>query len=131
MILQLDFHSETPIYVQIRNEIVKAIGSGELAYGTSLPSVRSLANDLQINSMTVQKAYSILKKEGFITIDRRHGASVNPIYDGSTVFTEKLEEELKLLAIEAAVKGVRKEEFLNLCEHLYQTMDIKDIKGKI
>lgn len=119
MILHLDFTSETPIYVQLRNEIVKGIGSGELQYGESLPTVRSLANDLHINAMTVNKAYTILKNEGFISIDRRHGAKVNPIYDGSVEFKEKLEYELGLLASEAAVKGMSKEEFMALCEERF------------
>lgn len=119
MIIHLDFNSETPIYVQLRNEIVKGIGNGELSYGEALPTVRSLANDLQINAMTVNKAYAILKNEGFISIDRRHGAKVNPIYDGSVEFKAKLEQDLELLASEAAVKGMSKEDFMRLCEERF------------
>ena len=71
MILSLDMSSDVPIYVQLRNQIVTGIGKGELKAGESLPSVRQMAQDAGINSMTVNKAYQILKAEGFIEIDRR------------------------------------------------------------
>ena len=66
MILSLDMSSDVPIYVQLRNQIVTGIGKGELKAGESLPSVRQMAQDAGINSMTVNKAYQILKAEGFI-----------------------------------------------------------------
>ena len=61
MILSLDMSSDVPIYVQLRNQIVTGIGKGELKAGESLPSVRQMAQDAGINSMTVNKAYQILK----------------------------------------------------------------------
>ncbi|MEF9952245.1 MAG: GntR family transcriptional regulator [Clostridium sp.] len=77
MDLVLDFESEVPIYLQLRNEIVKAIALNKIEEGYSLPSVRSLADDIGINMHTVNKAYTILKGEGYITLDRRHGAFVS------------------------------------------------------
>ena len=70
MIISLDMSSETPIYVQLRNQIVTGIGRGELRAGESLPSVRQMARDAGVNTMTVNKTYQILKAEGFIEIDR-------------------------------------------------------------
>ncbi len=58
--------SSTPIYVQLRNQIVKGIGKGELKTGEKLPTIRQLASDAGVNTMTVNKAYQILKNEGFI-----------------------------------------------------------------
>ena len=58
--------SSTPIYVQLRNQIVKGIGKGELKAGEKLPTVRQLASDAGVNTMTVNKTYQILKNEGFI-----------------------------------------------------------------
>ena len=78
MIINLDYTSEIPIYLQLRNEIVKGIANGQFKYGESLPTVRTLAQDLQVNNMTVNKAYGLLKQEGYICIDRRHGAKVQP-----------------------------------------------------
>lgn len=64
MIIELDMSSSTPIYVQLRNQIVKGIGKGELKTGEKLPTVRQLASDAGVNTMTVNKAYQILKNEG-------------------------------------------------------------------
>lgn len=46
--MNLDYTSEIPIYLQLRNEIVKGIANGQFKYGESLPAVRTLAQDLQI-----------------------------------------------------------------------------------
>ena len=75
MIIELDMSSSTPIYVQLRNQIVKGIGKGELKTGEKLPTVRQLASDAGVNTMTVNKAYQILKNEGFIRTDR-----INPSF---------------------------------------------------
>ena len=66
MIIELDMESDTPIYVQLRNQIVKGIGRGELKLGEKLPTVRQLADEAGVNSMTVNKTYQILKAEGYI-----------------------------------------------------------------
>lgn len=123
MILKLDMTSNIPIYVQIRNEIVMGIGRGELERGQGLPTVRQLAQDIGINMMTVNKAYNILKAEGFIEIDRRHGAKVNPCLDKSGEFKEKVHHELELIIAESSLKGMEYSEFMNLCENIYKNMN--------
>ena len=57
MLIQLDMASDIPIYVQLRNQIVMGIGRGELKMGEKLPTVRQLAQDAGVNTMTVNKAY--------------------------------------------------------------------------
>lgn len=132
MILKLDMASSIPIYVQLRNEIVMGIGRGELKIGEGLPTVRQLADDIGINMMTVNKAYNILKAEGFIEIDRRHGAKVNPRLDASREFKEKLENELELLIVESGLKGISYKEFMNMCEDIYRNMNGLEIaKGRV
>ena len=74
MLLRIDMTSDTPIYQQIRNEIVFAVAKENLKPGDALPTVRQLAQDIGVNPMTVNKAYALLKDEGVIIIDRRHGA---------------------------------------------------------
>ena len=76
MILKIDFDSDMPIYVQIKNQIIEGIAKGEIDKGEELPSVRALAEDIGINMHTVNKAYNMLKDEGYIKIDRRKGAIV-------------------------------------------------------
>lgn len=56
MIIKINMQSEIPIYLQLRNEIVKGIGRGEFEPGESLPTVRQMATDLGINTMTVSKS---------------------------------------------------------------------------
>ena len=105
MIIKIDISGEIPIYVQLRNEIVKGIGKGELADGEALPTVRQLSAELGVNTMTVSKAYQCLKAEGFIETDRRSG---------------KLENELDLLSAEAKIKGFQKEDFVRMCSAAFE-----------
>ena len=58
--------SMTPIYEQIIDQIKKMIVKGELKENDSLPSVRSLSNELKISALTVKKAYDFLENEGYI-----------------------------------------------------------------
>lgn len=124
MIIELDMNSSTPIYVQLRNQIVIGIGRGELKLGESLPTVRQLAQDIGVNTMTVNKAYQILKTEGYIKIDRRHGAIVSDNIDMDIVFREKLENELELLLAEAAINGMDKNDFLSMCNEIYSKIKV-------
>ncbi len=124
MIIELDMNSSTPIYVQLRNQIVMGIGRGELKLGESLPTVRQLAQDIGVNTMTVNKAYQILKTEGYIKIDRRHGAIVSDNIDMDIVFREKLENELELLLAEAAINGMDKNDFLSMYNEIYSKIKV-------
>ncbi|MDU2123392.1 MAG: GntR family transcriptional regulator [Clostridium celatum] len=123
MIINLDMTSNIPIYVQLRNEIVMGIGRGELKNGEGLPTVRQMAEDIGVNNMTVNKAYTILKNEGYIEIDRRHGAKINPALDTSKEFKEKLESELELIIAESGIKGIEYKEFIKMCEDIYKNMN--------
>ena len=118
MVIELNFASDTPIYVQLRNQIVKGIGKGELKAGEKLPTVRQLASDAGVN-----KTYQILKAEGFIKTDRRLGAFVAENINMDIEFREKLESELELLSAEASITGMDKEEFLKICENIYSKMN--------
>lgn len=131
MILKIDMAGSIPIYVQLRNEIVKGIGRGELAAGKNLPTVRQLASELGVNTMTVSKAYQLLKTEGFIETDRRKGAVVSSIPDRGTAgdaaaerYMDRLGDELELLSAEAKLRGLKREDFLKLCEDAFAEMGV-------
>lgn len=120
MILELDFKSSLPVYVQLRNEIVRGIGSGELAFGEQLPTVRSLAADLGVNAMTVSKAYQLLDSQGYIRTDRRRRTAVCARGEMPDFLENpQSRKELVLLAREAALGGYSREEFLKLCSDAY------------
>lgn len=131
MIINLNYNSDIPIYLQLRNEIVRGIGSGQFKYGESLPTVRTLASDLHVNNMTVNKAYTLLKQEGYICIDRRHGAKVLPSIDNSANFKEQIFSDLQLLASEAIVKGMNKKDFLSLCNEMIQQLQYETKLNKL
>ncbi|WP_127531350.1 GntR family transcriptional regulator [Paenibacillus kobensis] len=124
MIISLQLDSETPIYEQLRNQIVIGIATGQLEPAEKLPTVRQLAEDLGINSMTVNKTYSLLKQEGYIVIDRRHGAKVSPrASDGEgSQPSAQLEEQLQLIIAQAAIKGVERSQFDSLCDRIFARM---------
>lgn len=128
MIISLDMSSEVPIYEQLRNQIVKGIARGELKAGESLPTVRQMALDAGINNMTVNKAYQILKAEGFIEIDRRKGATVCSVQMHDQAYISKLESDLELISAEACLKGVERAEFLKICEKIFSGMHPENIQ---
>ena len=118
MILNFDFHSDVPIFMQIRNQIVIGIAEGKLKPGEQLPTIRALADESGINMMTVSKAYQILKQEGYITADRRSGARV-ALKDDKAV-NEKTMQQLRLAISELRLSGMKEEEILSLVSGLYQ-----------
>lgn len=126
MIIELSMSSSIPIYIQIRNEIIKGIGKGELKNGDTLPTIRSLANDIGVNPMTVNKAYALLKQEGFIIADRRLGAKVCLNMDATPGYTLKLEQQLQLLSSEAILHGIEEKEFLIFCKNAYREMKYEE-----
>ena len=77
MFLKIDFNSDEAIYIQLRNQIIMGIATDMIREGDTLPSVRQMADYIGINMHTVNKAYSVLRQEGFVKLDRRKGAVVS------------------------------------------------------
>ena len=123
MLLHLDFGSEIPIYVQIRNQIVLGIAEGKLSAGEKLPTIRALSEECGINMMTVSKAYQLLKQEGYIHTDRRSGATVCKS-EGHTGPKPETIAGLKLRLSELRLAGLNKEEALELCQKLYEEGEV-------
>ena len=119
MLLQLDFSGRLPIYMQIRNQIVLGIASGELAPGEKLPTIRALAEQSGVNMMTVSKAYSLLKQEGYITADRRGGTVVSGS-PGAGELSKRYRGALRIIAAEARLAGMDEDRFLALCRDIYR-----------
>ena len=66
MMMQINFKSGKPVYLQVVDQIKAAAASGELQPGEALPSIRPLAEELRLNRNTVAKAYTELESEGVI-----------------------------------------------------------------
>ena len=78
MVIEIDFQSGEALYTQLMNQIILGIATSRLQEGDPLPSVRQLADTIGINMHTVNKAYSLLRQEGFVSIDRRKRRSDMP-----------------------------------------------------
>ena len=120
MVISINETSEVPIYQQIRNQIVLGISDGRLKPGEQLPTVRALAGEIGINSMTVNKAYALLKQEGYIYTDRRNGDHVRKEFSEAKELSEKSKELLQQIISEAKICGMTQEEFLKICENMYK-----------
>jgi GntR family transcriptional regulator len=132
MFVELDLQSEVPLYAQLVDQLIEGIASGALKPGDPLPSVRSLAADLGINLHTVNKAYTLLKLDGFLQVHRKQGVVVQTgSMPGVTeAFQEKLARQMKVLAAEAAVRGMSEEAFVRNCLEIYQSSISRKGDGK-
>lgn len=90
MILEIDPHSEEPIYLQLRKQIIIGIARGELQPNEQLPTVRQFADELGVNTMTVSKGYQLLREEGYLITDRRKGTLVAPLPVTTKRLTKKI-----------------------------------------
>ena len=118
MFIEIDFNSDEAIYIQLCNQIIMGIATEQLKVGDPLPSVRQLADTIGINMHTVNKAYSVLRQEGFLTIDRRRGAMIS--IDGDKMRAlEEMKRELVVLA-RGCCKNISKEEVHALIDEIYE-----------
>lgn len=117
MLLRLDFSIDTPIYQQIRNQIVRGIAAGELVPGQQLPTIRALAADCGVNMMTVSKAYALLKQEGYIQTDRRCGTTVSA--KKPETLPSHIRENLLLALSEAKAAGAAEPDILALVKEVF------------
>ncbi len=118
VLVQIDFNSDEALYQQLRNQIILGIACSQFQEGDNLPSVRELADDIGINMHTVNKAYAILRQEGYLTLDRRRGAVIS-ISEDKYEAAGKLMEEMKLLMAQAVCKGVSREEVHQMVDQIF------------
>lgn len=119
MIIKIDFNSDEALYLQLRNQIVLGIATSQYREGDSLPSVRSMAETIGINMHTVNKAYTVLKQEGYVKVDRRRGAIVAIDMNKLEAMTE-LKRELQVMIAKGSCKGITKEDFHQLIDDIYE-----------
>ncbi len=117
MYIQIDFESDEAIYRQLCHQIIMEIATETLQEGDSLPSVRDLADEIGINMHTVNKAYNILKAEGFLSVDRRNGAVIL-INDEKRRAKEELREELRMAVAKARCRHVSREEIHEMLDEI-------------
>ena len=118
MLIEIDFNSDEAIYVQLQNQIIMGIAMNMIREGDSLPSVRQLANTVGINMHTVNKAYHVLRQEGFIRLDRRNGAVVFLEADKARAIQE-LQEALRVALARAVCKDISREEVHQAVDQIF------------
>lgn len=118
MIIEIDFNSGEALYLQLRNQIILGIATAQFHEGDSLPSVRQLADTIGINMHTVNKAYTVLKQEGYVKVDRRRGAIIALDVDRIHAMDE-VRRELKVLLAKSSCKNISREEIHELIDEIY------------
>ena len=104
MIIEVDFNSDEAIYIQLCNQIIMGIATSVIHEGDSLPSVN--------------KAYSVLKREGYISLDKRRGAVISLDID-------KLEElqvmkrQLQIVLARGCCKNISRQEVHELVDEIF------------
>ena len=123
MVIEIDFNSDEAIYVQLMNQIILGIATSRLQEGDPLPSVRRLADTIGINMHTVNKAYSLLRQEGFVTIDRRRGAII-AVDENKIKAMEEMKENLIVALAKGCCRNVSREEVHGLIDEIYDEYGI-------
>lgn len=121
MIIEIDFQSDEAIYIQLRNQIILGIATSAIREGDALPSVRQMADDIGINMHTVNKAYSVLRQEGFLQLDRRRGAVVALDIDKMQAMRE-MRSALRVLLAKGCCKNITGEEVHTMIDEILEDM---------
>ena len=124
MVIEIDFNSDEAIYVQLMNQIIMGIATSRLQEGDTLPSVRQLADTIGINMHTVNKAYSLLRQEGFVTIDRRRGAIIALDVDKIKAL-EEMKQNLMVALARGCCKNITRAEVHNLIDEIFDEYGIE------
>lgn len=117
MLIEIDFNSEEAIYIQLRNQVILGIATSNIHEGDSLPSVRQLADTIGVNMHTVNKAYNVLKQEGFITLDKRRGAVVS-LDENKIRAVEEMRKQLQIVLAKACCRAISREEIHELVDEI-------------
>jgi GntR family transcriptional regulator len=123
MLLQINFRSGKPVYLQLVDQIKAAAASGMLRPGESLPAIRPLAEELRVNRNTVAKAYTELENQGVIETLAGKGCFItennSPLK--KAVREKMLAEEIDAAIVQAHHLQVGEKEFLDLVKERLQT----------
>jgi len=117
----IDFNSDEAFYIQLINQIILGIATERIREGDSLPSVRQMADAIGINMHTVNKAYTILRQEGFIKLDRRKGAVISVEADKTGVLNG-MRRELAVVLARGICNGVSRADAHQLVDELYNAL---------
>lgn len=132
MLIQLNFKSGKPVYLQVVDQIKSAAASGALQPGEALPSIRPLAEELRVNRNTIAKAYSELEHQGII--ENRQGKGCFLADNNSPlkkdIRRKMLIEEIDQAVVQAHHLQFNREEFLALVDERFDALEAKQTQHK-
>ena len=132
MLIQIDFKSGKPAYLQLVDQIRYAAASGAVRPGEALPSIRPLAEELRLNRNTVAKAYTELESQGVIETIAGKGCFLK---ENHSPFTKQVRHKLLIREIDAAVVAAHQlqvdaETFLTLVRERLSFFEDKKTNAK-
>jgi GntR family transcriptional regulator len=125
-VILIDIRSRTPIFEQIKEQIINLINIGELKPDDKLPSIRQLASDLDLNVNTVKRAFQELETERVTYSIPGKGIFVSPDAVANKIVQEGAEKELTRILTSSKAKGITLERVIELANEIYEKRDIND-----
>ena len=125
MLIQLNFKSGKPVYLQVVDQVKAAAASGALRAGEPLPSIRPLAEQLRVNRNTVAKAYAELEGQGVIETVAGRGCFMkeNQSPFRKDVRLKMVAQEVDAAIVQAHHLRVEEKEFLALVRERLETFE--------
>lgn len=118
MFIEIDFDSDEAYYIQLQNQIIMGIATDLLHEGDQLPSVRQMAELIGINMHTVNKAYAMLREDGFLILDRHKGSVIAVDMDKARSFME-LKENMKKVLARASCRNISRDEVHEIVDLIF------------
>lgn len=119
----LDYHSRTPIYEQIKEQIVLDISRGILKKDDQLPSLRQLSSQLGININTVKRALSELEAQGVIYSVAGKGIFISGNAESQNIYLEQSLDAVKTALINAKQMGASEERITAMVKELFKGVE--------
>lgn len=114
--------SDSPLYQQIKEQIIDGILRGDLTEGETLPSIRAFANDLKVSVLTIRRVYDELEKEGFVTSQVGIGTFVSA--GNAELLRDSrrrlVEQKMQDMIITAKSLGITKKELTAMMDILFE-----------
>ena len=119
----LDYHSRTPIYEQIKEQIVLDVSRGILKKDDQLPSLRQLSAQLGININTVKRALSELEAQGVIYSVAGKGIFISGNAESQNIYLEQSLDAVKTALVNAKEMGAGKEKITAIVKELFEGVE--------
>lgn len=124
--INIDPYSRTPIFEQIKEQILNLINIGELKPGDKLPSIRQLASDLELNVNTVKRAFQELETEQVTYSVPGKGVFISDSAIANEIVLDSAQKELLRILTSSKAKGMTYDMVVSLVKTIYEKGDTDD-----